>query len=298
VGRYVKLCVGAVTRIVVQEAALLKVPQIVASRRQCDIDGGYLHWNQTALRAQVLGYSGGDTSLVRDHGGPKDRYDITYVPSLDADVAAGFDALHLDVCKLSRVDQPHVLRNLIRRYVGNVDLEVGGERDTSTWLNVLLSIAAEEGVNGYGVVPLGGHIWNDKQIGYLHRPTLVAAMTQAYRNQYGVDTKAHNMDWANRRPYANVLDAVNVAPEFAQVEINAWLRHLPTDVVLRLLSIGYEGRGWKNWFTREQGTFAERAKCGVRYVLETPEARALLRPYRRYVEPRVRQEVRDAIRRG
>ena len=112
-----KLAVGAVSRRVVEEAAKLQVHQIVASRAQVNETGGYTGMTSRELVEIVKQQGNGKTEVVRDHGGPlQSGFNDDGIESLQDDVNAGFDGLHLDVCKLPRADQPKTLRALIKQF--------------------------------------------------------------------------------------------------------------------------------------------------------------------------------------
>ena len=298
-----RLCVGAVSRIVVEEAARLQVPQIVASRRQVDIGGGYTGYDQQALVDVVKELSDGATAVVRDHGGPyrNGDPDDDWLRSFDSDVAAGFDALHIDVCDLPQDDQIEALDSLCHRYANTVDIEVGGERDSQEWLDELLEVALRQCTPTYAITCVGGHAHADRQAGYRKSVTQVLDVTRQY-HELGVQSKAHNMDWMGRRfDYADALDAYNVAPEFAQVEMDAWFRLMDADDVDMVLKYAYTlgASEWRRWFDEGEGTYYERARCGARYLMTMPVVTEIFDKYTGTdIESRVRNEVRDAIALG
>jgi hypothetical protein len=289
-----RLCVGATSRIVVEEAAKLKVPQIVASRRQVDEHGGYIGMELKELVETVHDLSDGATKVIRDHGGPYQNGDHAddWVRAFDLDVEAGFDGLHLDVCKLPRPEQAVELRKLLDRYKDQgVTLEVGGERDDQAWLDILVALALDYTVPQFAVLDVGGHAWADRQQGVPRPVEWVAEMTERY-NELGVMTKAHNCDWlGGRKRYEGSLDAYNVAPEFAQVEIDAWLRALPIAAVNQLLDEAYASRRWERWFGPGEGTAFERARCALRYIWIDLVPPGGNEPEETYV----REVVRDAL---
>lgn len=291
-----KLCVGATSRIVVEEAAKLHVPQIVASRRQVDETGGYIGLSPSELVAVVAELSEGATKVVRDHGGPHQNGNASddWVSAFDLDVESGFDSLHIDVCKLPRDEQVAELLDLVERYAPVIDFEIGGERDEQAWLDVLLKSVLDTGAKPtYAVLDVGGHAWADRQRGFFRQPHVVADETRRYHD-VDVLTKAHNMDWAGcRQDYADILDAYNVAPEFAAVEIDSWLRALPPGYAQALLEAGYNSHRWERWFGPGEGTPFEKARCALRYIwvdLVDPHDTVVIE-----AERLVRQEVRDAL---
>lgn len=291
-----KLCVGATSRLVVEEAAKLKIPQIVASRRQVDETGGYIGMDLAELVETVHKLSDGETKVIRDHGGPYQNGNPSddWVRAFDLDVEAGFDGLHIDVCKLPRPEQAAELRRLVTRYKdAGVTIEVGGERDDQEWLDILVAVTLDQTTPEYAVLDVGGHAWADRQQGTPRPVEWVKEMTYRY-NKQGVKTKAHNCDeLGGRKRYDDVLDAYNVAPEFARVELDAWFRVLAFSDVEMLLNEGYRSHRWERWFGPGEGTKFERARCALRYIWED------VRPeYSDARESYVRQEVSDALARG
>jgi len=291
----VRLCVGAASRRVVEQAARLRVHQIVASRRQVgERATGYTGFDSASLVETVRHLSGGETAVVRDHGGPHQNGDPAddWTAALDADVDAGFDGLHLDVSELPAGEQTAELARLCHRYAGRVFLEVGGERDSQDHLDLLLKTALGECEPYAAVGQLGGRIWADRQHGALTGVAEARAVAESYG---GVLVKAHNLDWAGGRQAYGVDGLYNVAPEFGNVEVDAWLRVLPHADGCMLLRFAYETGAWRRWFTAGEGTRFERARCALRYHLETPGVAAVLA---RFDDGPVREAVADAISRG
>ena len=295
------LCVGASSRRVIEEAAQLRVHQIIASRRQVDIGGGYTGLDQYQLVELVNRLSHSGTDVVRDHGGPdQGAKPDDGIESFDADVDAGFDGLHIDVCKLPREDQPATLVRLTERYLSRRDdlfIQVGGERDEQAHLDVLLRAVLPVVVPRYAVIEAGGYIHADRQCGSPYPVEHVAELTRR-ANDLGVATVAHNFDWVGRRNrFADVMDAYNVAPEFGQVEVRALLTVLPFGTAQELLRRAYATEAWRRWFDEGEGTWVARAECAVRYVLEEPWARELseLNDDQEFF---VRSAIRNALVRG
>ena len=290
-----RLCVGAGSRRVVEEAAKLRVAQIVASRRQVDIGSGYIGLDQRALVKLVKGLSGRQTRVVRDHGGPlQGGTEDDGVASFDADVAAGFDILHLDVSALPRDEQPETLLRLIDRYGSQIAFEVGGERDEQDWLSELTHaiFLAQCVLPETVVIEAGGHIWADRQCGFFQAPEKIKTATDLFHKS-GIKVKAHNMDWAGcRQQYAKTLDYYNIAPEFSDVEIRAILTILDRDVALPVLYRAYDSMKWVRWFGDNEGTWLERACCAMRYTMDELPKLTLSQ------DAFVRSQIRAAIKRG
>lgn len=263
-----RLCVGAASRRVVEEAAKLKVHQIVASRRQVANPTGYIGLSPAALVRLVRELSGGATEVVRDHGGPlQGGFDDDGVEAFEIDVQSGFDGLHIDVCELPRDQQKARLLELCMRYALDVDVEIGGEHEHAAWNTELLKTVLAAGVRpSYVVVGVGTHVWADRQIGQVHDVRGVHNAI-SYARKYNVRTKVHNMDWIGRRTQ-HQFDAYNIAPEFGQVEVRAILTMLPPDKATALLTYAYDTGRWQRWFDAHEGTYVDRAECAIRYLLD------------------------------
>lgn len=298
------LCVGAVSRRVVEEAAKLGVYQIVASRHQVDLDGGYTGMNQEELVKIVKRLSGDRTRVARDHGGPlqgvsgDDDYGLE---SFDADVEAGFEDLHIDVCKLPDELQASQLHDLCVRYQdAPVTIEIGAEHGTNESNLKLADVARRTKIMmSYVVINVGTYVWNDEQQGRMLPLAEVARWAQ-HASAQGVRTKMHNADWfpLRRMPLLrNLIDAYNVAPEYALLETDLLLTVLPWERAEELLTLAYASLAWRRWFRDDEGTTDQRARCAVRYVMNTPQVRELVK-LNSEQESYVRNAISDVLARG
>ena len=296
-----KLCVGATSIRVVEEAARIQVPQIVASRRQVAPGGGYTGLDPYELVERVKDISNGKTDVVRDHGGPfQGGFTDDGTRAFDIDVDAGFDGIHIDVCQVDRDRHVQTLQALVGRYAdADVDIEIGGERDEQEWLDVLLDATLSTGVTPtYAVMDVGGHAHADRQCG-TPRPVEWVEMWSKKYHSFGVGTKAHNMDWMGRRSrYEYVLDMYNVAPEFAAVEIDAMLQAMTLEDGERLLAYASSQNRGARWFDEGEGTSFERARCDARYVLNDEFVHEILDGYGPIFDNFVRGRIRDALIKG
>lgn len=289
-----QLCVGAVSRRVIEEAAKAKVAQIVASRRQVDIMKGYTGLNQTQFVDLVIELSEGYTQVVRDHGGPNQGWQLDDgIKSFDEDLTAGFDVLHLDVCKLPRDEQEKQLMCYANRYKkSKIGFEVGGEHDDWAWTRNLYHLLTDTGFQvDWVVMDTGSFIWAERQRGKLK--TAQQMLLQKADLDINVRTKAHNFDWVARRELnSTYVDAYNLAPELAAVEADAMLTCMPRLQAYEFLNTAYKSQCWNRWFNEGEGTHFERARCAARYVLEFHSIKKL-----DVDEDYVRERIRDAISR-
>lgn len=268
-----KLCVGATSRRVVEEAARVQVHQIVASRSQVEGDYGYSGFTPETLVDTVKKFSDGTTEVVRDHGGPDLGGRGDYLESLHADVAAGFDGLHVDVCKLPYEEQANALKFTLNELAGApVSIEIGGEHEANDWNFHLMEVAIGEGITpSYVVAGFGSFVWMDRQCGRPVSTTHLENIT--YVNlRHGSKTKIHNADWVGKRleHYGEFVDAYNIAPEMGCLEVDLLLSQLHHGAVDDLLQYAYDTNKWRRWFNPHEGTWFDRAKCALRYLLEDP----------------------------
>lgn len=299
------LCVGAASRRVVEEAAKLQVRQIVASRAQVNATGGYIGMTPAELVSEVARLSEGRTDVVRDHGGPgQGGFEDDGIEAFDLDVKSGFDALHVDVCKLVPTEQTEALIKLVRRFHDVIEVEVGGEHTDTYWnLHLLERVRAEGVTPTYVVINPGTKVWADTQFG---RPMSTKAVEQfvkrAKKISPGTATKVHNCDWwGDRRSLAEAgVDCYNVAPELGAVEVEALLTVLDGSSARALLSAGYASGRWRRWFRedRKEGTSFQRAKCGLRYMQTDHMVAQAWENLSTGQEDYVRGCIRDAIFRG
>lgn len=298
------LCVGVTSRLVAEEAAKLGVAQIIASRRQVNASGGYTGLTQRDLVELVKTFGNGKTEVIRDHGGPYQNGNPAddWMAELDEDARAGFSGLHLDVSKLSRHEQVAELQRLVNRYApsGALSIQIGGERDDQAHLFALLAATLAAGARpSHCVIALGGHASADRQCGEMISPPEARHITRAYRS-LGVKSVAHNMDFCDRDKYSEVVDAVNVAPEYGVIEMDAWLRAVPRHMTAELLDAGYNSQRWMRWFGMpgRLGTRFERARCGLRYIWAEMLPELQRADWYTSAEAHVRKEVSDAIAAG
>jgi len=244
----------------------------IASRNQVDsaeFGSGYVRgWDQAAFAAAVRGMAGrlgfdGLCYLCRDHGGPwqRDRERGDRLPageameiagrSLEADLEAGFDLLHVDPTKDPHAGETVPLDTVLRRTVDlvaraedtrrrrglpEVAYEVGTE-ETSGGLTSEEAFAgfAERLAGALGARGLPPPAYIVGQTGTLTRLTenvgrfspAAARRLSAIALRHGMGLKEHNGDYL---PDATLalhpglgVAAVNVAPEFGVAETAAWL---------------------------------------------------------------------------
>jgi hypothetical protein len=288
-----KLAVGATSRRLVEVAVELGVHQVVASHAQVKVGGGYTGLDQHELVRLVRTGNPGSafdemfpslagigpvdevrtTDVVRDHG--------HLVAELDADVEAGFDALHLDVEPYAEVDRVDALLKLGIRFSGDAQkIELGGEHLAHTENVELLrrwyGMFGSESPVSHLVYNGGTYVWADRQVGaFKVVPTGVVEDLATLRRGFEeyqstpIKFKLHNCDWvapAELGRFAAAVDVFNVAPELGRLETAAILLTKVPSKRAALLDRAYSSRAWERWFKPSEGTFSDRAHCALRYL--------------------------------
>lgn len=297
-----KLCVGATSRRVVEEAARVQVHQIVASRSQVEGNYGYSGFTPETLVDTVRKFSDGETEVVRDHGGPGLGGRMDHLEALHADVDAGFHGLHLDVCKLPYEEQTDALKHLVNEFAGApVAIEVGGEHEENAWNFHLLQVALGENIiPRYVVAGFGSFVWMDRQCGRPIDPKELKLITED-NEAHNVKTKIHNADWVGKRVerYGQTVDAYNLAPELGCLEVDLLLMQLSSNAADDLLEYAYNSGKWSRWFNSNEGTWFDRAKCALRYLLNDDHVIELTKEFMPHDgEEFIRARIREHILRG
>jgi len=265
---------------------------LIPSRRQVEYDGGYSNrWTTEAFSRYVRDLTD-NILLVRDHGGPQQGRlpDNSWLTSFDHDCQF-LDVIHIDPWFAAKdfLDGCELTRNLIHYcYHKNpaIQYEIGTEQ--SIWkydaslLDLLISFLKDKlgadrfGQIKYAVVQCGTALRDNINIGTYDRARLVEMLGVCCK--YGLLAKEHNGDWVSpkllREKLAVGLDAVNIAPEFGQIETQTYLNEIGDNLKLYYWyeSICLKSEKWKKWFAPASFPRPEEMikACG-HYVISYPE---------------------------
>ena len=235
----------------------------IPSRRQVEMTGGYVNgWTTEAFRRYVP-----KMFIVRDHAGPAQGHD-------DDD---GYESLKID-CKY--LDLIHIdpwkrypryedgLRWTIEMikfcYQENpkIMFEVGTEeairRFTVSEIYKLLRdlkvFLTDEEYNQikYCVIQSGTSLVGNENTGLYDKARLLS-MIRAVKT-YGLFSKEHNGDYLPvnliREKFSLGLDAINIAPEFGQIETKTFLDKIKEEnpaLLDTMWKICYDSKRWEKW---------------------------------------------------
>lgn len=281
---------------------------LIASRRQIDSEefgGGYVNnWTSAEFARYVMDRDKkGKVLLARDHGGPwqnpkeKDaglglrRAMESAKSSYKADLAAGFQVLHIDpsVDIHGQPDVDEVLDRVFDLYEfcwsqaqklqQEVIFEIGteeqsGSTNSQEQLDYTLN-AVQQFCNKnrlpqptFVVIQCGTRVMETRNVGSFDSPIRVADELPAeiqlpkmieICNRYGIFMKEHNTDYLSDEalqwhPRLGI-HAANVAPEFGVAETRALLSVLEGSnlphLAERFLQLAYNSRKWDKWMLND-----------------------------------------------
>ena len=231
----------------------------IPSRRQVEYNGGYVN-NWTTK--EFSEYVDGRVPIERDHGGAGQGYedDDGYV-SFDRD-AENLDIIHIDPWKkypdfYEGLDETITNMNHIYQRNSNILFEVGTEESirkfTPNELDVLLGTISEWGLGDtikYAVVQSGVSIDLGKRVNTGNYDETRLSKFINICKKWNVLSKEHNGDYLTNQEikdkFSVGLDALNIAPEFGQLETLCYLENMGSDIE-EYYKICYNSNRWKKW---------------------------------------------------
>lgn len=289
----------------------------IPSRRQIDFDSGYVNnWNTRSFSEYVKSKTD-KIVLERDHGGPEQGQDLDDGNASFFQDANNFDIIHVDVWK--KYKKIHDGINQTINYIkfcnhvnSNVLFEVGTEeaiRKTTVYELDFLMYSLKKNLNEnifnkiiYLVVQSGTSLLENKNTGKYDRIKLQDMVEIA--NKYNVLSKEHNGDYIevsdihDRFNYG--LDAINIAPEFGQIETNAILELIDGSGGLfeKYYDICLNSNRWIKWvgknFKPEENKLELIKICG-HYVLSYNEMKQITNNFSNELQKLVEKKVYEKL---
>lgn len=240
---------------------------IIASRNQVDFDGGYV-CSTAELAEQIKDYRGEYLLLCRDHCGPyfadSDRglsvedAIVRCKKTIAADIAAGFDLIHIDVSRITenQLDYAKELIDYTLSLNPNIKLEFGSEDNTG--IDVASSLARLEPqleflqqyrANVVFFVTQTGSLTKNSQAGLfdIERNKQVGEQIRAA----GFLFKEHNADYFSlldieQRRLAGI-DSINIAPQLGKLQTDTLKEFAPIDLWEKFSNYVYAQNYWQRW---------------------------------------------------
>lgn len=244
---------------------------LIPSRRQVDFSGGYVNgWNTETFSSYVK-KKNSSVLLCRDHGGAEQGQ-----VSDDGNKSFGTDAKYLD---LIHIDPFRVSETIYQAAEKTADII---EKIFEVNPNVMYEVGTEEAIFkyqpedlnwmlGYLKIRLRIEYFNQIKYAVVQSGTRLDLATRTnignYNNtrlqnfieivkNFDLMSKEHNGDYLADSfdvevRFASGLDAINIAPEYGQIESEFYLEMCSKDNALfeQLYEICYNSGKWKKWIS-------------------------------------------------
>ena len=266
--RDVKFYIGPMSKNVVDSVIEFNNSKIgfIPSRRQVDYNGGYVN-NWTT--GEFATYVNGRVPIQRDHGGVGQGY--KYDDGLESFIhdTKHFDIIHIDPWKEYQDFEEGLQQtidniNFIYMRNQNVKFEVGTEESIRRFevyelqhllrkLESNLMPKIFENIE-YAVVQsgVGLDLINSKNTCEFSEKRFSDMIKVC--NKFGKKSKEHNGDYLSTGEYKLRfdlgLDAVNIAPQFGQLETMCYLEEMGSDIE-GYYNICYDSKRWKKWVDKD-----------------------------------------------
>jgi hypothetical protein len=246
-----------------------------------------------------FGYTNADVLVCRDHCGPGFRASKKYVEdtdelgfnTVDADIEAGFDLIHVDMCHLNgtHAEKLEMSRKLIEHVQDrdkDMRFEIGTDENVGEAEADLARIEADIDYfkafcdPEFYVVQTGTLIKEINQVG-TYQAGSVRAMSNLLHNK-GVKLKEHNADYLGHHDLSmrrGVVDAINIAPMLGVLQTSFVLHrclHHGFDTTA-FLNKAYDSGRWKKWLLNN--TAENKYLCALtagHYVFTSDEYKRLV----------------------
>ena len=266
----------------------------IPSRRQIDFSSGYVNdWNTSSFTKYVKDKNP-SVLICRDHGGEKQgQVEDDGMESFYND-AQHFDLIHIDPFRVATdiSTAAAITDNMIKKiWSKNQDImyEVGTEEaifkyqpeDLDRFLDHLYNSLPKEQFDKikYAVVQSGTglDLSTRTNTGNFNKRRLKKFIKVV--KKYGLMSKEHNGDYLIDSfdvevRFESGLDAINIAPEFGQIESEYYLEQCKknNDLFDRLYEICYNSGKWKKWVSNiDRISKDQLIMTSCHYVLSNPD---------------------------
>ena len=258
----------------------------IPSRRQISYDGGYVNnWCTRTFRDYAK-----DSFIIRDHGGPSQgaKDDDGYL-SLSYDCKY-FDVIHIDPWKKYSdfdsgvnwtIDMINFCCDQSERVLFEVATEESIRRFEAKEISVLLQTLKDRlssdrfGRIKYCVIQSGTSLSENHNTGQYNSERLIKMIDSV--KQYNMLTKEHNGDYLPpdliKHKFDLGLDCINIAPEFGQIETNAYLETITNNyphLFEKYWDLCYKSKKWTKWVSSDFDPITKKTEliniCG-HYIL-------------------------------
>lgn len=287
---------------------------LIPSRRQVEYNGGYVNnWTTRdfATYAESL-------FLCRDHAGPMQGHQPDNgLISLESDCNY-FDMIHIDPWKKTKdlkygIDLTAELINYCYNKNDKIFYEIGTEQsirpfsvlEIENMINKLEKILPSNVFDKikYCVIQSGTSLQETTNTGKYEEKRL-QDMISAVSN-HGLLSKEHNGDFLEtsliKQKFNLGLDAINIAPEFGQIETNVYIDNIKIqspNLLNRYWQICLDSGRWKKWVSKDFKPELDKEKlikiCG-HYVLSNKYFIRDIKNKLQNIDSQVQKKVHDKL---
>ena len=266
---------------------------LIPSRRQVDYDNGYVY--NTFSFVEYVRSKTNNIIIERDHGGRNqgETIDDGY-QSYEIDCEL-FDMIHVDPWKATKNYQKglkETIENIEFCFDKNHKLlfEIGTEEsiryfsteELGDFVSDVKSCLTKEVRKSieYVIVQSGTKLLMEKNVGIFDKKRLSQMVEVAKKHK--LLSKIHNGDYLSihliKEHYDLGVDAINIAPEFGNMESSIYIKMLDHDNFNKFYQLCYESKQWVKWVNETFNSKKEKEKlvkiCG-HYLFSTPEFQKL-----------------------
>lgn len=240
---------------------------IIASRNQVDYVTGYV-CTTAELAEQISEFKNPNLLLCRDHCGPyfsdldknlsvEDAIERC-MKTIDADIAAGFDLLHIDVSRIKN-NQLFYAKQLIEYALSlnpNIKLEFGSEDNTG--IDITSSLARVDIQLGFLNPYKDNVVFFVTQTGSLTKDGQAGTFDTERNKEIGEQIRAagfmfkeHNADYFTAEDIQKRIDAgvdsLNIAPQLGVMQTDLLKEFAPADLWATFADLVYNQPYWQRW---------------------------------------------------
>ncbi len=292
---------------------------LIPSRRQVEIDGGYVNNWTTKDFCEYVRNKTNNILLVRDHGGPlqgntEDDGLVSFIEDCEY-----FDVVQVDVWKKHKNYNEGLEATIEMIKLGhsknpNLFYEIGTEEAirpfSSEELDKLitdLKIRLPKEIYPkikYAVIQSGTALKGNKNIGKYDNSRLIEMLEVVKKHQ--LISKEHNGDYIDdyilNDKFKCGLETINVAPEFGQLETQVILEEIGSDIELfeQFYRLCYDSKRWVKWvnedFDPNQNKLELINICG-HYVFSNPDFISIKKHLPSDIDRKIKNKITERINR-
>lgn len=286
----------------------------IPSRRQVEYSGGYVNnWTTKSF----FKYVNNGALIERDHGGPhQGLHKDDGLKSFEED-SKYMDIIHIDPWKkYLSIDQGSraTVESLQRLHKANPNLtfEIGTEESirkfsTSELEQFLSYVQNNTSESCYKKIVfcviqsgVGLDLANMKNTGKYSEKRLIEMIKISQK--FGLKTKEHNGDYLNKNQikerFQLGLDAINIAPEFGQIETKCYYENMSQRDRKTFYEICYNSKRWEKWvdtnFDPIKNTKDLILICG-HYNFSDIKFQSMKPPIQKIIQQRIRDRIEEVL---